>query len=182
MAAATLDGVVAQLGNCSEPFSIQSLSKLFALCALLHLDPDAWTDVGWGPTDAGYGSVADLERTHGRPRNPFVNSGALIVTDRLLTRTGNAVAATIDLMRTIDPDNAITSDPEVARSEMLTGHRNSAIAHVLAEHHRLTNGIDKLITLTVNEFRRLFIALLLRPASARLSHVGLDEESIDLSS
>lgn len=92
------------------------------------------------------------------------------------------MAATIDLMRTIDPDNAITSDPEVARSEMLTGHRNSAIAHVLAEHHRLTNGIDKLITLTVNEFRRLFIALLLRPASARLSHVGLDEESIDLSS
>ena len=145
MAAATVDGVVAQLGNCSEPFSIQSLSKLFALCALLHLDPDAWTDVGWGPTDAGYGSVADLERTHGRPRNPFVNSGALIVTDRLLTRTGNAVAATIDLMRTIDPDNAITSDPEVARSEMQTVHRNSAIAHVLAEHHRLTNGIDKVL-------------------------------------
>ena len=55
------------------------------------------------------------------------------------------MAATIDLMRTIDPDNAITSDPEVARSEMLTGQRNSAIAHVLAEHHRLTNGIDKVL-------------------------------------
>ena len=115
MSAATVDGVVAELGNCSEPFSIQSLSKLFALCALLHLDPDSWTDVGWGPTDAGYGSVADLERTDGRPRNPFVSSGALIVTDGC-DRTGNALAAaTIDLMRTIDSDNAITSDPEVAR-------------------------------------------------------------------
>jgi hypothetical protein len=33
----------------------------------------------------------------------------------------------------------------VARSEMLTGHRNSAIAHGLAEHHRLINGIDKVL-------------------------------------
>ena len=84
--------------------------------------------------------------THRRPAPQSVRQlWGLIVTDRLRTRTGNALAATIDLMRTIDSDNAITSDPEVARSEMLTGHRNSAIAHVLAEHHRLTNGIDKVL-------------------------------------
>ena len=28
--------------------------------------PDAWGDVGGGPTNAGYGSVGDLERSNGR--------------------------------------------------------------------------------------------------------------------
>lgn len=90
MAVATVDGAEACIGEASTAFSIQSLSKLFALCALLRHEPDVWTDVGWVPTDAGYGSVADLERNHWRPRNPFVNSGALVVTDRLMTHAGDA--------------------------------------------------------------------------------------------
>jgi glutaminase len=75
-------------------------------------------------------------------RNPFVNFGAIIVTDRLPSLTGDAVTATIGLMRTANPAAPIASDDEVARSETMTGHRNSAIAHVLAEHHRLINEID----------------------------------------
>ncbi|WP_396936988.1 glutaminase A [Mycolicibacterium sp.] len=142
MAVATVDGTEAQIGESTTGFSIQSISKLFALCALLRHDPRAWADVGWGPTDAGYGSVADLERNHWRPRNPFVNSGALVVTDRLLTHTGDAVEATVELLRTGD---AVYSDAAVAGSEMATDHRNSAIAHVLAEHGRLTNGIDRVL-------------------------------------
>jgi glutaminase len=145
IAVATVDGTIAQLGDSTETFSIQSLSKLFALCALLRHDPDAWSDIGWDPTNAGYGSVADLERTHGRPPNPFVNSGALVVTDRLLSHTGDAVAATIDMLRSTDPSADITSDDAVAVSETLTGHRNSAIAHVLAEHGRLNNPIDDVL-------------------------------------
>jgi glutaminase len=146
IAVATVDGTVAQLGASMEPFSIQSLSKLFALCALLRHASGAWSDVGWDPTNAGYGSVADLERTDGRPPNPFVNSGALVVTDRLLSHTGDAVAATIDMLRSADPSADVTSDDAVALSETLTGHRNSAIAHVLAEHGRLNNPIDDVLS------------------------------------
>ena len=75
-------------------------------------------------------------------RNPFVNFGAIIVTDRLPSLTGDAVTATIGLMRTANPAAPIASDDAVARSETMTGHRNSAIAHVLAEPHRLINEID----------------------------------------
>jgi glutaminase len=141
IAVATVDGTVAHVGDSAEPFSMQSLSKLFALCALLRHDPNAWTDVGWDPTNTGYGSVADLERHGGRPANPFVNSGALVVTDRLITHTGDAVDATISLLRATDPSADIVSDSAVALSESVTGHRNSAIAHVLAEHGRLNNDI-----------------------------------------
>lgn len=145
MAVATVDGTVLHTGDSTESFSIQSLSKLFALCVLLQHRPDAWLDVGWGPTNAGYGSVADLERNNGRPTNPFVNSGAIVVTDRLITHSGDAVAASINLLRRADPSAPVDSDAAVALSESLTGHRNSAIAHVLTEHGVLKNPIDRVL-------------------------------------
>jgi glutaminase len=145
MAVAGVDGTLLHTGDSTEFFSIQSLSKLFALCALLRYDRGAWQDIGWGPTNAGYGSVADLERSHGRPANPFVNSGAIVVTDRLISHTGDATAATIDLLRNADPSSHFTWDTHTARSESLTGHRNSAIAHVLAEHGHLHNPISDVL-------------------------------------
>lgn len=145
MAVARVDGTLIHAGDSGEAFSTQSLSKLFALCALLQHDAEVWHDVGWDPTNAGYGSVADLERNHGRPANPFVNSGAMVVTDRLITRSGDAAQATIRLLRHSDPDARITSDLDVALSESRTAHRNSAIAHVLAEHGYLTNPIEQVL-------------------------------------
>ncbi|WP_029368690.1 glutaminase A [Mycobacterium sp. UM_WWY] len=145
MAVAGVDGTLLHTGDSAEVFSIQSLSKLFALCALLRFDPGAWQDIGWGPTNADYGSVAELERSHGKPANPFVNSGALVVTDRLISHAGDATAATIELLRTSDKSAVFESDARTARSEYLTGHRNSAIAHVLAEHGRLQNPIDEVL-------------------------------------
>lgn len=145
MAVATVDGALVHTGDSAEPFSIQSLSKLFALCVLLQHRRDAWADVGWGPTNAGYGSVADLERSNGRPANPFVNSGAIVVADRLITHCGNSIGATIELLRRADPRARVDSDATVALSETLTGHRNSAIAHVLAEHGLLHNPIDHVL-------------------------------------
>jgi glutaminase len=145
MAVATVDGSVIHTGDSTEAFSIQSLSKLFALCVLLQHDPTAWLDVGWGPTNSGYGSVADLERSQGRPANPFVNPGAIVVTDRLISHTGDAVHATSGLLQRADPAAVVSCDVEVAMSESLTGHRNSAIAHVLAEHGFLHNPIEQVL-------------------------------------
>lgn len=145
MAVATTDGQLVHAGDSAEPFSIQSLSKLFALCALLEHDPRSWAQVGWHPTNAHFNSVAELERSGGRPANPFVNAGALVVTDRLLERTGDAVLATLDLLRRGSPGRVVEVDQSVAMSEMIADHRNSALAHVLAEHGRLTCGIERLL-------------------------------------
>lgn len=184
MAVATIDGTLLHTGDSTDAFSIQSLSKLFALCALLQHRPDAWVDVGWGPTNAGYGSVADLERTNGRPANPFVNSGAIVVTDRLITHcSGDAIGATIELLQHADPDAVIDSDATVALSETLSGHRNSAIAHVLAEHGVLHNPIDHVlqqyfgqcaITADVQTLARATLFLADRTSDTRL----LDDASI----
>lgn len=74
-----------------------------------------------------------------------MNSGALVVTDRLLLCAGDAVAATIELIETASHGGRANSDAHVALSEAVSDHRNSAIAHVLAEHGRLSNDIDHVL-------------------------------------
>jgi glutaminase len=149
MSVATVEGEVFAVGDSDEPFSLQSITKLFALAALLQLDPHAWDKVGWDPTSSGYGSVAELERHSGRPRNPFVNSGALVVTDRLHALTQAAARRTAELIArcsgTATPRHSVAIDTRMAESEARADHRNAAIAHVLAEHGRLQTPIAELL-------------------------------------
>jgi glutaminase len=154
IAVATLHGAEAAVGDAQTQFSLQSLSKLFALCALLEVEPTAWEHIGWAPSDAGYGSVAELELHEGQPRNPFVNAGALVVTDRLIARTGDAPRAVCHLLEDLCGEQ-VAVDATVARSETDSDHRNRAIAHVLAEHGRLLHDVETVLT---QYFRQCAIA------------------------
>lgn len=133
------------IGASEVQFSLQSITKLFALAALLRVEPTAWEYVGWAPTELGYNSVSELERAAGRPRNPFVNAGALIVTDRLLHHTGSAVDTVTDLIRSLSEDSEVAPDLVVASSEAGADHRNRALAHMLAEHGGLLNDVDDVL-------------------------------------
>ncbi|MFD9592998.1 glutaminase [Kitasatospora sp. NPDC059973] len=133
-------------GDWREPFSIQSLSKVFTLALVLAADGDAlWTRVGKEPSGSPFNSLAQLEREQGIPRNPFVNAGALVVTDRLLTLTGDARGALRDFLRTESGNPRIDFDAEVAFSESRHGHRNAALAHLLADHGRLDNPVPDIL-------------------------------------
>jgi glutaminase len=140
IAVSNMSGIEIAEGDATTAFSLQSLSKLFALCSLLSIEPTAWDHVGWAPSDAGYGSVAELELHRGQPRNPFVNAGALVVTDRLLEHTGDAPEAVCRLLEQLSGED-VRIDEAVARSETASDHRNRAIAHVLAENGRLIHDV-----------------------------------------
>lgn len=144
LALTTIDAVEVSTGDADAPFSLQSITKLFALCALLRLDPLAWEHVGWDMSDLRYDSLTDLERHDGRPRNPFVNAGALIVSDRLLSLTGSAERAVGGLITEVAGVD-VNVDPLVSASESQTDHRNRAIAHLLADHGRLTNPVEEVV-------------------------------------
>jgi glutaminase len=129
-------------GDWRVPFSIQSVSKVFTLALVLAADGDAlWNRVGKEPSGAPFNSLAQLERQHGIPRNPFVNAGALVVTDRLLTLTGDARGTLREFMRAESGNPLIDFDAEVATSESSHGHRNAALAHLLADYGRLDNPV-----------------------------------------
>jgi len=133
-------------GDWRIPFSIQSISKVFTLALVLAADGDRlWTRIGKEPSGAPFNSLAQLERASGIPRNPFVNAGALIVTDRLLTLTGDARGALRDFLRAESGNPAVDFDPAVAGSEQRHGHRNAALAHLLADYRRLDNPVDDVL-------------------------------------
>src|ERR1700733_3197516 len=126
MALSGLDGQIIGSGDFHAPFSVQSVSKAFALALVLAKDGESlWRRVGREPSGNPFNSLVQLEYEQGIPRNPFINAGALVVVDRLLSSSGDAFRAVRDLLRAESGNPTTDADPDVARSEAEHGHRNA---------------------------------------------------------
>jgi glutaminase len=146
MALATLEGEVCGVGDYEQPFSIQSISKLFTLALVLAEGGDElWQGVGREPSGNPFNSLVQLEIELGIPRNPFINAGALVVTDRLRTRTGHAAEAVLAFLRAESGNPRLEADPQVAASEAEYGHRNAALAHFIASYGNLHNPVQDVL-------------------------------------
>ncbi|WP_431783346.1 glutaminase [Streptomyces chumphonensis] len=146
MALATVDGEVHGVGEWRKPFSVQSVSKLFVLAlALAHGGTSLWRRVGREPSGNPFNSLIQLESEQGVPRNPFINAGALVTTDALLSLTGDAQGAVVDFLRAESGNPGIAVDPAVAASEAGHGHRNAALAHFMASFGNLHNPVDEVL-------------------------------------
>src|SRR5688572_30879238 len=76
IAVVDLEGNVARAGDADVPFSIQSISKLFALALAFHLKGDSvWTRVGRERSGSPFNSLVQLEYEMGKPCNTFINAG-----------------------------------------------------------------------------------------------------------
>lgn len=127
-------------GDAGVAFSIQSISKLFMLAlALGRLGDRLWGRVGREPSGQAFDSMLLLELEKGRPRNPFVNAGALVTTDAVLegTTPRETLGTLLRFIRAAAGDEAIHINHRVAASEAATGHRNVALAHYLRSHDNL---------------------------------------------
>lgn len=139
----TREGDVFSAGDAHVEFSIQSISKVFALALVLAADGDhIWKRVFREPSGNPFNSLVQLESEDGIPRNPFINAGAIVVTDRLLSLTGNAVR---DLMRQETGNAGVDTDHRVASSELGKGHRNASLAHFLASCGNLENPVEEVL-------------------------------------
>jgi glutaminase len=146
LAAATLDGDVLGVGEWERPFPIQSIVKVFALSLAIALGGAAvWRRVGREPSGDPFNSLIQLERDAGIPRNPFINAGAIVVTDLLLAITGDAAGAVRDLVRAQSGDTTIDVDPLVVAAEAADGDRNAAIAHLIASYRNLDAGVEAVL-------------------------------------
>jgi glutaminase len=146
MALYTVEGDIFKAGDAEEPFSIQSISKLFALALAFQLAGDElWHRVGRVPSDTAFDSLVHLEREHGVPRNPFVNAGALVVTDLLCSRFMLAEAAVVQFVRRVCGSTTVDYDAAVAKSEREHAHVNTAAAHLMKSFGNLTNCVDAVI-------------------------------------
>jgi glutaminase len=145
IAAIDAQGKVAAGGDSETPFSIQSISKAFTLTlALGKIGDRLWSRVGREPSGSPFNSIVQLERERGIPRNPFINAGAIAVTDLILSghKPREAIGEILRFMQFLAADNSITIDEAVAASEQRTGFRNYALANYMKSFGVLDNPVD----------------------------------------
>ena len=143
---ATADGEFYGLGDIDECFSIQSVSKVFSLSmALSIMGENLWERVGKEPSGAAFNSLIQLELDHGIPRNPFINAGAIVVADLLMSQLENPETDFLAFVRHIAGDSSIIYNRTVAASEREKGYINAAIANMLKYYGNLRNDIEDVL-------------------------------------
>ncbi len=148
LVAIAADGTVAAAGDSDTAFSIQSISKVFTLTLALGLvGDDLWRRVGREPSGSPFNSIVQLERERGVPRNPFINAGAIAVTDVILSRRQprEALGEILRFMQALAEDSTIAIDGAVAASEKRTGFRNAALAHYMKSFGVIENPVDNVL-------------------------------------
>ena len=146
MAVVTIGGEVFTVGDARQSFSIQSISKLFTLVMTLQLEGEkVWTRVGREPSGTPFNSLIQLEAENGKPRNPFINPGALVCTDILCTRYAVPENAVVEFLRPLSGNRNIHYNRAVAASERRTSHRNAAMAHLMKAFGNLNNPVDDVL-------------------------------------
>lgn len=177
LAVVTVDGETAEYGDAWVPFSIQSISKVFTLTMALQRVGDAlWARVGREPSGSRFNSIVQLEAEQGVPRNPFINAGAIVVTDAVLGgRTAPETVTDIrDTLRRLADAEAIDVDAEVARSEAATGYRNYALANFMKGFENLQNPVEEVLQTYFHQCALRITCRQLARAGLFLAREGLD--------
>lgn len=142
----TIEGEEFPFMSADTLFSIQSISKVFSLAMCLSLKGEKlWERVGKEPSGTAFNSLVQLEIEKGIPRNPFINAGAIVLADILLSELKDPEQDFLDFIRALCSDDSIGYNMEVAFSERETGFLNAAIANLLKHHGTIVNDIEKVL-------------------------------------
>jgi glutaminase len=178
-----MDGTEHVIGDVDEPFTIQSISKVFSLVLAMQLADEAegvatelWERVGVEPTGDPYNSLVQLERHEGVPRNPMINAGALIVDDVLLDHRDNASESTLELVSDLTGEN-VEFDRIVRDQEVETSARNRAIASLMESFGNLTHDVEEVLDSYGHQCAVAMTARQLARAVRFLGNGGVDPAS-----
>ena len=175
IAVSCVDGREAFAGDADEPFSIQSVSKLFTpLMAMKLRDRALWKRVWREPSGNPFNSLVQLEYEKGVPRNPFINAGAHVTTDCVVTDHADPKPAILDQARALSGNDSIQFDLEVAASERDHGHWNAAIANFLKANGNLESPVDDVLDAYFHQCSIAMSCRDLARAGLFLSNRGVD--------
>jgi glutaminase len=147
IAISTVNGEHYQAGDADERFSIQSISKVLSLVvAMNHYgEEEIWQRVGKDPSGQPFNSLLQLEIEQGKPRNPFINAGALVVCDMLQSRLSAPRQRMLEIVRKLAGVEDIVYDTAVARSEFDNAARNTAIAWLMKSFGNFHNDVTTVL-------------------------------------
>jgi glutaminase len=140
------DGEMYCAGDAETPFSVQSISKVFSLVqAIDHSGEAIWERLGHEPSGQPFNSLVQLEFERGRPRNPFINAGALVICDINQSRFAAPTLSMRDFVRRLSGNPQIMIDGKVADSEYQHRARNAAMAYLMQSFGNFHNDVEAVL-------------------------------------
>ena len=140
------DGELFCAGDARTAFSIQSISKVFSLVqAIGHSGEAIWQRLGHEPSGQPFNSLVQLEFERGRPRNPFINAGALVICDINQSRFAAPALSMRDFVRRLAGNPEVLVDNRVAESEYQHRARNAAAAYLMQSFGNFHNEVEAVL-------------------------------------
>ena len=138
-------------GNFDERFSIQSIAKVFSLSMAFRLEgKELWKRVGVEPSGNAFNSLSQLELENGIPRNPFINAGALLICDVLISHLQNPKEDFLNYIRKLVGKDDINYSSRIANSEKEHGFRNAAMVNFIKSYNNIKNDVDEVLDFYFN--------------------------------
>lgn len=142
-----LSGASVTAGDCGMRFTLQSISKVFTLLlALMDRGEQAvFEKVGMEPTGDDFNSMLKLELVEpGKPFNPLINAGAIVISSLIEGRTPEEKADRIVrfVRELAGGDASIGINADMYRSEASTANRNRSLAYFLKDNDVLDEEVE----------------------------------------
>ncbi|WP_010177883.1 glutaminase [Aquimarina agarilytica] len=163
-----LDGEKFHFGNAQEKFSIQSIAKVLSLTMAYEIQGEKlWERVGVEPSGTAFNSLVQLEYEKGIPRNPFINAGALVIADILVSELKNPKKEFLDFVNQLC-HTKVAYSPQVAASEKSCAYVNTALINLMKSFGNIKNDINEVmdfyfhlcsIEMTCEELSQTFLFL-----------------------
>lgn len=135
-----IDGTNFGFGDNLEKFSIQSISKVLSLSLAYKLTGEKiWDRIDVEPSGTKFDSLLLLETEKGIPRNPFVNAGALVICDILISQLDNAHDGFLEFLRELSGIPDLNYSDKIADSEKAHGYRNAALCNFIKSFGNIVN-------------------------------------------
>ncbi|WP_458701680.1 glutaminase [Sulfurospirillum sp. 1307] len=137
----TIDGKTYSIGASDKKFSIQSISKVFTFVQVIDLYGKHLLErLGLEPSGNPFNSLVQLEYENGIPRNPFINAGAIVLADMLLSKYKEKTFEHIlEFVQEVSNNKNISYSDEVYKSEKLNGYRNYALVSLMKSFGNIKN-------------------------------------------
>ena len=147
----TVEGENFAFGDSEVRFSIQSIAKVFTyVLAYSHVKSELWERVGVEPSGTAFNSLVQLESDKGIPRNPFINAGAIVVCDILVSELESPKEDVLKFIRELSGIDSINFNSRVAESERSTGFINMALVNFMKSFGNIRNDIEEVMDLYFN--------------------------------
>ncbi|MCQ0986246.1 glutaminase [Jiella marina] len=175
IAVALRDGTLVEGGDTETFFSIQSISKVFTLTLALGLAGDrVWNRVGREPSGSPFNSIVQLEHERGIPRNPFINAGAIAITDLILNghQPRDTLGEILRFLQFLADDDSVFIDQGVAASEERTGYNNRALANFMKGFGVIDNPVEYVLGTYFHHCAIAMTCRQLAKAGSFLAHLG----------